>query len=127
MLAVNSGIPMVFGSDNVTKIYKSVNANVPSIAFDGHGFLNKKGIGKNYTVEFWLRMYTNSASPIRIFGPLTSTDGLYVEEEFLTIRIGRYSKYHFIGKWFRQMLFHLQYSEDSFNILINGDTGMTKK
>ena len=122
MLAVNYGIPMVFGSGNVTKIYKSVNPSVPSVALPGHGFLNKKGIGKNYTVEFWLRMYTNSASPIRIFGPLTSTDGLYVEEEFLTIRIGRYSKSHFIGKWFRPMLVHLQYSEDSFNLLINGDT-----
>lgn len=122
MLAVNYGIPMVFGSDNVTKIYKSSNANVPSVAFEGHGFLNKKGIGKNYSVEFWLRMYTNSASAIRIFGPLTSTDGLYVEEEFLTIRIGRYTKSHFIGKWFRPMLIHLQYYEDSFNLLINGET-----
>jgi len=122
MLAVNYGLPMAFGSDNVTKIYQSVTEGVPSIVFPGQGFLNRAGINKQCSVEFWLRLYTNSSIPIRIFGPLTSNDGLYVEEEFLTIRIGRYTKSHYIGKWFRPMLVHLRYSEDNFSVLINGDT-----
>ena len=122
MLAVNHGIPMAFGSDNVTKIYQSVTPGVPSVVFPGQGFLNRSGINKQYSVEFWLRLYTNSSTPIRIFGPLTSSDGLYVEEEFLTIRIGRYTRSHYVGKWFKPMLLHLRYNEDSFSVLINGDT-----
>jgi hypothetical protein len=122
MLAVNYGIPMAFGSDNVTKIYQSVTEGVPSLAFPGQGFLNRSGINKQYTAEFWLRLYTNAISPIRIFGPISSNDGLYVEEEFLTVRIGRYTKSHFIGKWFRPMLIHLRYNADTLSLLINGDT-----
>ena len=122
MLAVNYGLPMAFGSDNVTKIYESVTEGVPSLVFPGQGFLNRSGIYKQYTAEFWLRLFTDSTTPIKIFGPLSSNDGLYVDEEFLTFRIGRYTKSHFVGKWFRPMLVHLKYNPDNFSVLINGDT-----
>jgi len=125
MLAVNYGLPMTFGSSNVTKIHKPITQGMPSIIFPGQGFLNKLGENKQVTAEFWLRVYTDSATPIKIFGPITSNDGLYIEEEFMTLRIGRYSKSHFVGKWFRPMLIHIRYTPDNISLLINGETVIT--
>jgi hypothetical protein len=98
MLATNSNLPMVFGSSNITNIRPPVSPGMPSIVIPGKGFLNSTGKYLEMTAEFWLRVYTQSTNPIRIFGPINSEDGLYVEEEFLTLRIGKYTKSYFIGK-----------------------------
>jgi hypothetical protein len=125
MLAVNNGMPMVFGAANITNLYPPVTPNMPSIVIPGKGFLNRKGQYSQLTAEFWLRIYNESQTPKRIFGPLSSTDGLYVEEEFLTLRVGRYSKSYFIGKWYRPMLIDIRYTPTDVSLLINGLNVMT--
>lgn len=121
MLASNSLLPMVFGSNNTTNVLPPITNNMPSIVFPGQGFLNQSGVFKDLTAEFWLRVYTNSRNPIKIFGQLGYSDGLYVEEEFLTLRVGPYSKSYFVHKWYRPMLIHIRYTKNIVSLLINGE------
>lgn len=121
MLSTNSNLPMVFGSSNITNIKSPVSSGMPSVVIPGKGFLNSTGRYLEMTAEFWLRVYTESSTPIRIFGPLRSQDGLYVEEEFLTLRIGKYTKSYFVGKWYRPMLIDIRYTNNLASLLVNGD------
>lgn len=121
MLAYNGGMPMVYGSSNITKLYPSIQPSIPSIIFPGKGFFNTTGKYKQLTAEFWLRVNNKSNTPLKIFGPLATTDGLYVEEEYLTLRLDRHSYSHFVGKWFRPMLIDIRYSPSNVSMLINGD------
>jgi hypothetical protein len=120
MLARNTNLPMVFGSADITEVYPSESSN-PSIVCPGQGFLHFDGRNKNYTAEFWLKIYPDSQDQLRIFGPLASKDGLYVDREFLTLKVGPYEKSYFIHKWYRPMLVHLRYSNKFISVLINGD------
>ena len=121
MLATNSNFPMVFGSSNITNIRPPYTANMPSLILPGRGFLNESGRYLEITAEFWLRVYTQSPTPIRIFGPLMNSDGLYVEEEFLTLRIGKYTQSYYVGKWYRPMLIDIRYTFNLVSLLVNGD------
>lgn len=120
MLGVNNGLPMVFGSSNITNLYPPQTKDMPSLIVPGKGFLNQKGKYKRITAEFWLRIYNGSQTLKKIFGPLSSKDGLYVEEEFLTLRVGKYQKSYFIGKWYRPMLVDMVYTPENISVLING-------
>ena len=122
MLGVNNGLPMVFGSSNITNLYPPQTQDMPSIVIPGKGFLNQTGKYKKLTAEFWLRIYNGSQTLKKIFGPLASKDGLYVEEEFLTLRIGKYEKSYFVGKWYRPMLIDIVYTPQNVSLLINGIT-----
>ena len=121
MLANNTSLPMVFGSGNITRINSSVHSGVPSIALPGKTFLNESGKYKNLTAEFWIRLFTDSQEPIRVFGPVSNSDGLYVEQEFLTLKVGSYTKSYFVGKWYRPMLIDIRYTTANVSVLLNGD------
>jgi hypothetical protein len=121
LLVTNSSLPMIFGSSNVTNIESPIISGMPSLVLPGQGFLNESGRHKESTVEFWLRVYTRSRSAKKIFGPLASSDGLYLEEEFLTFRVGKFTKSYFVGKWYRPMLIDIRYNEEIVSMLINGD------
>jgi hypothetical protein len=120
LVAKNTSIPLVFGASNVTKLYAN-ETNLPSIIFPGKGFLNESGRHKEYTVEFWARINSNSYDPKRIFGPIASQDGLYVEAGFLTLVIGKSFRSHFVGEWNRPMLIHISIIRNSAKLLINGE------
>lgn len=121
MLAQNKGLSMIFGSSNATFLHSSTDLNVPCVVVPGRGFLNASGKFLELTAEFWLRAYTDSSDPIKIFGPLKSKDGIYVEEEFITVVVGQHSKSYFVGKWYRPMLIDFRYSTDTVSLLINGE------
>jgi hypothetical protein len=121
LLAINGGMPLIYGSKNVTQIFYSDNEKVPSLVIPGQGFLSEEGKYKNFTVEFWLRIDHYSNDPIKIFGNLDSKDGIYVDEEYITVNIGGYSKSHFIGKWYRPMLIDFCYSPEMIKLYINGE------
>lgn len=125
MLGVNNGLPMVFGSSNITNLYPPQTDGMPSIVIPGKGFLNRNGKYKRLTAEFWLRIYNGSQTLKKIFGPVSSTDGLYVEEEFLTLRVGGYQKSYFVGKWYRPMLIDIVYTPENISLLINGISAMS--
>ncbi len=120
LVARNSSIPMVFGASNSTILSPNA-AGEPSLIIPGKGFLNEAGQHKEYTVEFWTRINSNATTPKRIFGPIASSDGLYVEGGFLTFVIGNNFGSHFVGEWFRPMLVHLRLIRNNASVLINGE------
>jgi len=118
-LARNTSIPMVYGAENITTL--SPNNNLPSLLIPGLGFLNEAGRYKEYTAEFWIRINSNSTEKRKIFGPVASADGLYVDGPFLTLQIGQYSGSHFIGEWFRPMLIDIRFIAGAASLMINGE------
>lgn len=115
----NSGVPMVYGASNVTTIYE--NQDLPSLIIPGYGFLNESGRYRDYTIEMWLRINSSASEPFRVFGPINSLDGLYVEGPFLTLVVGNIYKSHFINEWFRPMLIHIRITEGSASLMVNGE------
>ena len=118
--AKNTSIPMVYGASGITKIIKNAN-NLPSLIIPGKGFLNNVGRHKEYTFEFWARINSDTKTPKRIFGPIASSDGLYVEGGFLTLVIGDSFKSHFVNEWYRPMLIHIRLIRNFASLLINGE------
>ena len=93
----------------------------PSLVFPGKGFLNKYGYNKTLTTEFWLRINPETKTRRRIFGPLKSEDGIYVDKDLITVNVGKYTKSYFIGKWYRPMLVHFCQSPSEIFLMINGE------
>jgi hypothetical protein len=117
--AKNSSIPIVYGSSNVTRIFS--NGSDPSLILPGQGFLNDSGRYRDYTVEMWMRIDSKAVTATRIFGPIDSTDGIYVDGPFIKIKIGNSVGAHPITEWYRPMLLDLKVSEDTATMLINGE------
>jgi hypothetical protein len=95
--------------------------NFPSLVFPGKGFLNQSGYNKTLTTEFWLRISPETTTRRRIFGPLSSEDGIYVDRDMITINVGKYTKSYFVGKWYRPMLVHFCQSQNEIFLMINGE------
>lgn len=148
LLAQLSGTPMVYGSSGNIRLNKNVFQTVtsssayaeyvtntgstiylteqqykkfPSLVFPGKGFLNQFGYNKTLTTEFWLRISPEETAQSRIFGPLTSDDGIYVDKDFIKVNVGKYTKSYFIGKWYRPMLVHFCQSPNEIFLMINGE------
>jgi hypothetical protein len=123
LYANNFGIPLVFGSSNVTKIYTHTHGDVtyPALIFPGYGFLNERGKFNEYTAEMWIRINTDAVTPRKLFGPITGNDGLYVEGGFLTFVIGNNYGSYYVGEWFRPMIIHIRYIKDNVTVLVNGE------
>lgn len=119
LVAKNFGIPMVFGSQNITKLYE--NENKPSVIVPSNGMLSDGGRYKDFTLEFWLRTRNASSTSKRIVGPIASTDGIYLDGPFLVLRINdKYSSYY-VGQWERPMLIHWRYTTNLTTVLLNGE------
>jgi hypothetical protein len=69
----------------------------------------------------WLRLNSNTTENKRIFGPIASTDGLYVDGPFIGLKIGDAFASHFVGEWFRPMLINIRVLNNSSSLLINGE------
>jgi hypothetical protein len=122
MYATNSSIPLVYGSDSSTKIVE--NPNGPSLVIPGMGFLNESGRNQTLSFEAWMRIKTDgnrSAEPFRIFGPLGSTDGLYVNGQHLIIKADNQYSSHYVGEWFRPMLINIEYVPNKISLFVNGE------
>lgn len=120
LLAKNTGLPMVYGGANVTRIYPHASSG-PSIIFPGQGILNESGKYRDTTVEFWLRISQDSSAQQKIFGPISSTDGIYVRGPFILLLIGTQQASYYVGEWARPMLIHLRMTSNTASILINGE------
>ena len=123
LVAKNTGVPLVFGASNVTKLIP--NGSSPSIIFPGKGFLHEEGRYNNYTVEFWAKINSDTSSQKRIFGPIGNEDGLYVDNGFLTLLIGGNFSSHFVTEWSRPMLIHIALTNNNATVLINGNQVMS--
>jgi hypothetical protein len=109
------------GSSELFYLTEDQYYNFPALVFPGKGFLNQYGYNKPLTTEFWLRISPEETIRRRIFGPLTSKDGIYVDRDFITVVFGKYVKSYFIGKWYRPMLVHFSQSENEIFLMINGE------
>jgi hypothetical protein len=119
MCARNSGIPMVYGAQNVTRLYS--NGSRPSMVFPTKEFLSINYSSSEYTAEFWLRAKTSNLASGRIFGPTDTDDGLYIDQEFIRLKIGDRLESHYLGSWFRPMLLDLRVSDSRSSLLINSE------
>lgn len=122
--AQNFGVPLVYGASNVTKLFPNINEDEtvkPSIIFPGFGFLNDSGRYNNYTVEMWIRVGVDTLESKRIFGPINSNDGLYVDDCFITLVVDNNFKSVYVGEWFRPMLIQIVYLENKVLLFLNGE------
>ena len=117
--ARNNGIPLCYGSSNLTSVYP--NGELPSLIIPGKGFLNEVGKYQDYTAEFWLRVNSDSVSEKRIFGPIASDDGLYVNGPFIMLKVNNNIQSHYVGEWYRPMLIDIRVLKNSASLLINGE------
>lgn len=119
LMAKNFGMPMVFGSQGVTKLYN--NNDSPSLIIPSNGMMSVNGKHQNFTLEFWIRSSNSSNEEKRIVGPISSTDGIYFSGPFLVLKINnKYSSYY-VGHWERPMLIHWRYSPNLSTVLLNGE------
>lgn len=121
LLAKNDGVPIIYGTNQSTKIYPS-NADLPSLIFPGKGMLNESGRNKQYTLESWIKIDASTSYAQRIMGPLSTDDGLYVKGGFLTLSIGSESSSYCVGEWYRPILVHIVLKEENAIVLVNGET-----
>lgn len=119
LLSKNSGMPLVFGTQNSTVIYPG--DAVPSFILPGEGFLNKSGLYKKSTFEFWTNIQSNAVQDRRIFGPLNSLDGLYVDKHLLRLKVGDSSSSFPVGEWGRPMLISIRLGRENASLLVNGE------
>jgi hypothetical protein len=117
--AKNAGLPLVYGAFNSTVILP--NPDGPSLIIPAFGFLNEAGRYKSLTFEFWAKIQSNAFSARRIFGPISSDDGLYVEGPFLKIKAGRASGSHYVGEWDRPMLINIKITASKISLVLNGE------
>ena len=68
-----------------------------------------------------MKINNSSADPKRIFGPIASSDGLYVESGFLTLVINNNFQSFFVGEWSRPMLIHIRVIKNSASLLFKGE------
>ena len=99
----------------------------PSLIIPGQGFLNADGQYKEYTLEAWLRINSDSITKKRILGPIGSDDGLYVEGPFLILKVGSNFGSYYVGEWTRPMLVHIRVSENNSSLLVNGEEVISLK
>jgi hypothetical protein len=120
LLAKNTSIPMVYGASGVTSILPN-EEGLPSLILPAQGFLNESGKFSTYTLEFWMRMFSDTKTPKRIVGPISSSDGIYVNGPMLTMKIGDNIGHHFVGEWGRPMLLDMRVVENQASLLLNGE------
>ena len=126
LAATNHGIPMVYGATNITTLYDVPgNSSAPSMIFPGFGFLNEDGKYKSITFETWIKIHNNSRIPLKLIGPIASSDGVYVGGPFIYLKIGNNVMSHYIGEWGRPMLLHVGIANNSAFMMINGEQVIT--
>jgi len=119
LCAKNTGIPMVYGAQNLTRLYP--NSSKPSLVIPTGGFLSSDSRSSEYTLEFWLRAKTTQNASGRIFGPVDSDSGIYIDREFVRIKVDNKIASHYVASWFRPMLFDLRVTESVVSLLINSE------
>jgi hypothetical protein len=120
--AKNTGVPIVYGAKGITQILP--NNEKPSLVVPGRGFLHENGKHKEYTFEMWLKLNNDSQEPKKIFGPIGTSDGIWVDGPFIILRIYDKWQSHYIGEWGKPMLLDIRYSSVGASLLINGDTAI---
>ena len=123
LTAASTGIPMAFGSNSYARLIPTgtIERPEPSFVFDGAGAFNMSGRYQDYTIEFWLRVNGSCTNHRRIFGPVESEDGLYINESTITLVIGDNRASANLGVLFNPMLMHIRLHDNRADLIVNGD------
>ncbi len=122
--ARNTSFPMTFGSENVLVLYPNEVYSPdpsPSLVLPGKGFLNESEKYKTKTFEAWIRVKAQTTTPRRIIGPISGTDGLYVNGAYLMLSVGNNFGSFYVGEWDRPMLIQIATSNNSSKLFLNGE------
>jgi hypothetical protein len=120
----NTSFPMTYGSENVLVLSPNETDTpyaAPSLIVPSHGFLNESEKYKTKTFEAWIRVKAQTTEPKRIIGPISGTDGLYVDGAYLILSVGKEFGSFYVGEWDRPMLIHIVTSINSAKLFLNGD------
>jgi hypothetical protein len=117
LFAQNKGMPLVFGASGATTLL--YNDGLPSLIVPSRGMLSNAGKHSTYTLEAWMRIDSSSIEPHRIFGPVSSEDGVYVDHERFYLKISDSVASAVNVEWGRPMLIHLKYSKDKVVLAVN--------
>lgn len=120
LLSQNNNSPMIFGTESLTRIIPSISGN-PSLIFPAMGMLNESGRHKNQTLEMWIRVNPNTNESRRILGPVDGDYGVYVRDNTISLLVGNNFSSHYISQWYRPMLLHIVFNNDSVSMMINGE------
>jgi hypothetical protein len=120
LLAKNEGTPLVYGSKNVTRVYTSSNGD-PSLIIPGNGFLFETSRFDRSTIEFWIKVEPNTEDFKRIFGPVDSLDGIYINNGFISLVVGDSFASHPVSEWYRTMLIHIVTNDSNMSLYVNGE------
>jgi hypothetical protein len=115
----SNGLPLVYGAQSASFI-EQADSGLPSIIFPSNGFMMDYAKYTNLSVEFWAKINNTLQDPFRIFGPIGSNDGVYVEGPFIKLQVGNKIGTHSVLEWGRPMLIHIVLQQDSAQLLING-------
>lgn len=122
-LVSQSGIPMVYGSNTSTVLNPTPNKDIPNIILPARGFMNELNNNRTRTFEFWMKLNHNGTSDsgrYKIFGPIASDDGVYVDEAFISIKVGDSTASAFVKEWNVPMLVHVCVTEENAYLMIDG-------
>lgn len=119
LYAKNTGMPLVIGSRNSTVI--TPNNELPSLIVPGNGFMNELGKFSPATFEFWASIQSNAVLDKKIFGPIASDDGVYVDRHLLKLKIGNKIGSYSVGEWARPLLIDIRTTDKNASMLINGE------
>jgi len=120
ILAKNTGIPMIFGSENVTRLYPSTDGS-PSMIFPNKTMFTDFGRYRDFTFETWIKIRPVTKESRKILGPIDTDDGVYVNEGFITLVINKVFVSHNISEWYRPMLLHVVIKDENISMFINGE------
>lgn len=120
MLSDNTGLSLVYGSENSTNVYPSSYGN-PSFIFPGKDMLHEMGRYKQFTLEMWINIDVSTEKSLKILGPLDSDFGVYVKKGVISLLVGNRIASHSVSEWYRPMLIHLLIQETSITLVINGE------
>jgi hypothetical protein len=124
LLAQNSSLPIIFGTNSCTKIEPSFYEN-PSFIFPGKGMFFENGRYKKYSLEMWIKIKPSTAESRRIIGPINNDYGVYVREGFISLVVGNEIASHQVSEWYRPMLLHILIYDDQISMIINGENVAT--
>ena len=93
---------------------------IPSIKYDSYGMFTNEGKFNTYTSEAWIRIDCRSSSPVKIWGTVNTYDGLWVNDNYLTLVVGGENKSYAVENWYRPMLVNVTYSPTQARLVVNG-------
>ena len=95
-------------------LYKS------SIKYFSYGMFTNEGKNNSYTAEMWMRIDSRAATSRKIWGTLNTFDGLWVNDNYITLVVGRENKSYAVENWYRPMLVAVTYTPEQARLVING-------